>query len=280
MTDPASQVPPAGEAQCPSCGCAVAAGAAYCPSCGRAVAAAPPEVDIGGWVKAGWDLFARNLGPAIAIPLLIIVPAIAFVFVAYFGGIVVAMLADALKNGENGRGFIALGIYGVIVGLGVLLLALILPALTAGIYACFLEGMRTGKLTASKLGAGFGQWWAATWVGWLMGLAVLLCLPFFLVLVGFLAVYVVAGLYWLALFHVVDQRRGGMEALGFAWRATTQGRFWMMLLFTFLILTLINAGASAMWLGMLVSTPIGIGALAAGYEALRKREQGRPHHGA
>jgi len=268
MTDPVSQVPPAGEAQCPSCGRGLASGAAYCPSCGRAVAATPPEVDIGGWVKAGWDLFVKNVGPAIAIPLLIIVPAIALIFVAYFGGIVVAMLADAYKS--KGA-FVALGIYGAFVGLGVLLLALVLPALTAGVYACFLEGRRTGKLTASKLGTGFGQWWAATWVGWLTGLATLLCIPFFFVLVGLPAMYAIWGLYWLALFHIADQRCGGIEALGFAWRAMTQGRFWMMLLFTFLILTLINAGASAMWFGILVTMPIGIGALAAGYEALRKR---------
>jgi len=237
---------------------------------GEAAASAKPEVDIGGWVKAGWDLFAKNIGPAIGIPLVVVVPAIGSVLAGYFGFIILALLSDQHKRGGA---LIATEVIGVVFGIGLLILALAMPALEAGTYACFLGGIRTGKLTAANLGAGFRQWWACTWVTWVMGLATLLCLPLVIILVGLPLLCGVHSLRWLALFRIVDQGRGGMEALAFAWNAM-RGRLWMMLLFTFLMVILMAAGASAMYFGVLVTAPIGVAALAAGYEAMSKRARG------
>ena len=96
------------------------------------------------------------------------------------------------------------------------------------------------------------------------------CVPFFLVIVGIPAFFAVLGLLWLSLLRIVDERRGGMEALGFAWE-TMRGRRWMMLLFTLLMFALANAGAQAMWVGVLATTPIAMASLAAGYNDLSKR---------
>jgi len=237
---------------------------------GEAAASAKPEVDIGGWVKVGWDLFAKNIGPAIGIPLVVLVPAIGSVLAGYSGVMILAVLSDQHKRGGA---LIAIEVLGVVFGVGLLILALAMPALEAGTYACFLGGIRTGKLTAANLGAGFRQWWACTWVTWVMGLVTLLCLPFVIILVGLPLLCGIHSLRWLALFRIVDQGRGGMEALAFAWNAM-RGRLWMMLLFTFLMVTLMTAGASAMYFGALVTAPVGVAALAAGYEAMSKRARG------
>jgi hypothetical protein len=237
---------------------------------GEPAAGAAPEVDIGGWVKAGWEMFAKNIGPAIGIPLVVLVPVIVFVLFGYFGVIILAIMSDQHKSGA---GLLAMGLLGSLLGLALLVLALVMSALSAGVCACFLDGLRTGKLTTARLGAGFRNWWACTWVAWVLGLAMLLCLPFVIILVGLPALYAIHTLTWLALFRIVDQGRGGMEALAFAWNAM-RGRLWMMLLFTFLVVTLMTAGVSTMYVGVLVTVPIGVAALAAGYEAMSKRARG------
>ena len=213
-------------------------------------------------------MFANNIGPAIGIPLVMTVPLFGFFFISYFGSFVLMMLADK-HSGDFTR--TTMYVLGAIVGLVLLIFALVLPAVEAGVYACFLGGVRTRKLTADKLGAGFRQWWACTWVAWASWLATLICLPFVVVLVGLPALYAVQTVKWLALCRIVDKGQGGMEALAFAGNAL-QGRLWMMLLFTLLAITLMGAGASAIYLGILVTVPIGLGAMAAGYHALSARQ--------
>ncbi|HUT73565.1 MAG TPA: hypothetical protein VM221_01870 [Armatimonadota bacterium] len=236
-------------------------------SCGRALDYAPPDVDVGGWVKRGWDVFVNNIGPSIAIPLVMLVPLIGLGILVYVGIIGAVITADAVgARGEK----IALAAMGSLFGLLGLFVAFLMPALLGGIYACFLAGARTGKVTAAHLGDGFRQWWACTWVCWVLGAASLVALPFTLVLIGLPVLYGIQSLLWLALMRIVDTRRGGMDALDFAWNAM-RGRLWMMLLFTFLMTTLMNAGVSAMYLGALVTTPIATAALAAGYDALSRK---------
>jgi len=263
MTDPESQIPPAEAAQCPACGSSIGAGASHCPACGSAVGGAHPDVDIGGWVKAGWDFFARNAAAAIGIPL-VVVPVIGFFIIAYVGFVITTIAASQITHAAA-----ALAAAGAFAGIVVLVLVLGLPALAGGVCACFLAGVRSGKLTAERLGAGFRQWWACTWIAWVLNLATWLCLPFMPLLVGILALFMVLNLWWLALFRVVDGGRGGIEALSFA-ASAMRGRLWAMLAFTLLALTLMSAGISAMYLGLAVTVPIGIAALAAAYDALSK----------
>jgi len=264
---PGSEEPAAGF-RCSSCGTVTSQPARYCPSCGRRLAGEAPDMDIAGWVEAGWRLFLRNIGLAIGIPLIVIVPMIAFFVFGYFGFIGVAVLSDGAPRALRVAG-IALG---ALLGLGALVLALAMPALQAGIYACFVDATRTGKLTTGNLWAGFRHWWACTWVTGLLGFAMVMTLPLALVVIGIPLHLGLFSLMWLSLFRIVDERRGGMEALSFAWRVM-HGRLWMMVLFTFLIYILMSAGVMGMYFGVVVTVPIGMGALAAGYDSLSKKER-------
>lgn len=260
-----------GERRCSFCGSAASESARYCPACGRALDHAPPDVDIAGWVQTGWNAFVKNIGPAIAIPLVVLVPVIALAIVGYFGFFGMAIAAQ--EFGGTRGGMIALGVMGAVFGLMGLFFVFLMPALQAGIYACFLQGVRSGEVTAARLGDGFRNWWACTWVSWVLGAATVACVPFMLVIVGIPVFFGIKSLLWLSLLRIVDKRQGGMEALDFAWNAM-RGRLWMMLLFTFLMLVLTMAGNAAMYIGVLVTTPIAVASLAAAYSDLSTRRPG------
>jgi hypothetical protein len=265
MTDPGSELEPVA-AQCPSCGNPLEASAQSCPACGAPAGYQPPAVDVSNWVKAGWETFARNIAPAVAIPLVVIVPFIALFLAAYFGFIILMMLA-----GPGGNPIAALEFGGVFFGIVIIIFALVMPALTTGVYACFLEGVRTGKVTASHLGVGFRNWWACTWVTWVLNLVMFVCMPFAMILIGIPLVLGFATLQWLALLRIVDRRCGGIEALGFAWEAMT-GRMWAMIAFTLLIATIkLVGGVGGYLIGLVVAAPIIFGALAAAYDGLSRR---------
>jgi hypothetical protein len=266
-TQPGSPQEPSPERRCEACGAPLEGSARYCPSCGRPASVPAPDVDIAGWFRSGWNVFVNNIGIAIGLPLLIVVPVVAVFLFAYVGSIPLAITADS----HHGPSVLALVIVGSVFGFLLLILALVMPALTAGTYACFLQGIRTGKVTAAGLKAGFRNWWACTWVVWVMQLATLVCLPFVLLfLVGFLGILVVQMLSWLALLHIVDKERGGIEALSFAWNAM-RGRFWMLIVFTLVVQIVMNAGVAAVYLGLLATAPIGMAAFAAAYDALSKK---------
>jgi len=254
---------------CPACGATVDAAAKYCPGCGRATQYPPPDVDIGGWIKAGWNLFVNNIGDAIAIPLIVVVPVILF----FIGGYIGFAILVALNAPHRGVvPLIAMAAFGGLMGLVAVAFALVMPALWAGVPACFLNGIRTGKLTAADLGVGFRHWWACTWVAWVLQVAGFMCLPLMFIVIGLPLFYLVATVSWLALFRIVDKGCGGFEALDFA-AAALRGRLWMMLLFTFIGMALAQAGLMGMYLGVVITTPIAIAALAAGYEALRGKTE-------
>jgi hypothetical protein len=258
--------PPPGEQHCSGCGAAVNPLASYCSSCGRPLGIVPPEVDIGGWVQTGWRLFTGNVATAIGLCLLLVVPVFMTLGLLYFGGFGLVFFStpgpEVPKTG--------LVVVASVMGTGVLLLVLLLPAMRAGIMACFLDGMRTGKLTTGKLWVGFRHWWACTWVSWLLGLALLISLPFNLILIGIPISLGINTLLWLALFHIGEQERGGGEALAFAWNAL-RGRFWPMILSTLLVGLMMGAGAMAMYFGVIVTVPLGLASFAAGYDALSRQ---------
>ncbi len=257
--------------RCAYCGSPVDESARYCPACGRLPHQPAADVDIARWMKRGWEMFVSNIGPAIAIPLVMLGPLLALAIIGYFGFIGAAFAASAFEHTHARAGAIVAAVMAGIGGLIVLSLLLVLPALSAGIYACFLDAVRGGRLTAARLGAGFRSWWACTWVSWALGAGMVACLPFMVILVGMPVFYGLLSLWWLSLLRIVDQQRGGLEALDFAWQ-TMRGRMWMMLLFTFLMFTLMNAGMAAMYLGMLVTTPIAMAALTAAYDDLSARK--------
>ena len=93
--EPGSEQPSAQGRQCASCGAPLDESFRHCPSCGQPAAQAVPEVDIAGWVRAGWNLFVNNIGLAIGIPLVLIVPAFAVGIFGYAGFIVLCFLGDA-----------------------------------------------------------------------------------------------------------------------------------------------------------------------------------------
>lgn len=261
----------AGQPRCPYCGAAADQSARYCQSCGRSLASPAPDVDIGGWVQAGWRLFVNNIPVAIGIPLIVVVPMIGFFFGGYFGFLALAMLMEQDLHLPK----IALIIVASMLGLVALLLALAMPALHAGIYACFLDGLRSGRLTAGNILAGFRQWWACTWVFWMLGAAMVACVPFMLILVGIPAYFAIFTMLWLSLFRIVDRRRGGAEALSFAW-AAMRGRLWVMLLYTFLMFILMNAGVMGFYFGIVVTAPIATAAMAAAYDSLSRKLEAPP----
>ncbi|MBE9566701.1 MAG: hypothetical protein IMF16_08120, partial [Proteobacteria bacterium] len=202
---------------------------------------------------------------AIGIALLAVVPGIAFFIFAYFGMFGVMILADSEIDAPR----MAAPLLGAMLGVMLLALAVVMPALQGGVYACFLEGMRTGKLSVGNIWAGFRNWWSCTWVNWVLVTAIFLCLPFVFLLVGIPAILAVQSLMWLSLFRIVDKGQGGVEALSFSW-GIMRARPWMMLVYTCLVFVLMNSGAMFMYLGALVTTPIAIGVLAAAYESLSR----------
>jgi hypothetical protein len=264
---------PVGARPCPSCGAPSDESARYCASCGRASAGSPGGVDIGNWVSAGWALFRTDIPMAVAIPLIVLAPAIVFFMVGYLGMVAMALLTEE----GSGVPHLVPMLLGALLAAVALCLALAVPALQGGIYACFLQGIRTGKLTADNLWTGFGRWWACTWVTWMLGGAAALCLPLMLILIGFPLLLGLLTLHWLSLFRIMDKGRGGIEALSFAGRAL-RGRLWIMLLYTLLMFTLMNAGVPAMYFGVLVTIPIADAALAAGYDSLSKEQEPAPVH--
>ena len=263
MTSDSGSQPPTAGSSCPSCSVGPAAAAPCCPDCGRPWAAAAPEADITRWMKAGWALFLRDIPMAIGISLLAVVPIVAFVIFAYFGMFGVLILADSKGDAPQ----VLAILLGAVLGLMAMALALVMPAIQAGVYACFLEGIRTGKLSAGNIWAGFRNWWSCTWVNWVLVPAIFLCLPFVFLLVGIPAILAVQSLLWLSLFRIVDKGQGGIEALSFSW-GIMRARPWMMLVYTCLVFVLMNSGMMFMYLGALVTVPIAIGVLAAAYESL------------
>jgi len=259
------------ERRCPFCGAAADAAAPSCPYCGRALPARVGDTDIGKWVSAGWAVFLTNIPVAVALPLLVVISTIGFFMLGYFGFFAVAILAD---EGVGIPRLVPIGL-GAILAAIALLLAVTVPALQGGVFACFLQGTRTGKLTADHLGVGFRRWWACTWVTWLLGGAMMLCLPLMFILIGFPLLLLLYTLQWLSLFHIVDKGRGGMEALSFACECL-RGRMWIMLVYTLLMLVLMNAGVAAMYMGILVTVPIGYAALAASYDSLSREQEPAP----
>ncbi len=237
-----------------------------CPACGPSA-----DVDIGGWVSAGWTLFVRDIPIAVAIPLIVVIPVIALAMPGYFGMFGMAIISEERSHLPA----IVPIAFGALFGMIFLALGVFWPALQGGVYACFLQGIRTGRLTADNLWAGFRRWWACTWVSWLLGGASVLCLPLLFILVGFPLLLGLLTLQWLSLFHIVDKGKGGMEALSFSWRVL-RGRLWVMLVYTLLMFTLMNAGVAAFYFGVLVTVPIGDAALAAGYDALSKEQEAAP----
>jgi hypothetical protein len=252
----------------PACGHLSDASARYCPQCGRPLTPAAPEWDITEWVKAGWALFLRDLPMAIGVSLLWVVPVIVFVVFGYFGTFGVAILADA---GTDAPRALAL-LLGAILALLVVGMSVAVPALQAGVYACFLEGIRTGRLSPDKVWAGFRNWWACTWVSGTLWSVVLLCLPLMFILVGIPIAVGIVSLLWLALFRIVDTGRGGMEALSFAW-GVMRDRLWLMLVYTLLVMVVMEAGVMCMYIGVVVTVPIGIAALAAAYDSVKRERE-------
>jgi hypothetical protein len=200
-----------------------------------------------------------------------VVPAIMLFGLLYFGSFGLALLSGPEADVSN-PGFIILA---SIIGLVVLVLVLFLPAIRAGIFACFLEGLHTGRMTTGKLWIGLRNWWACTWVSWLLGLALLICLPFNFILIGIPVSLGINTLLWLALFRIGEKGQGGGEALTFAWDAL-RGRFWPTILYTLLVSLMMGAGVMAMYFGVIVTIPLGIASLAAGYEALSKQSEVGP----
>jgi hypothetical protein len=254
--------------RCPSCGAVSDGSLPHCPACGQTLAAAEGTPDIGKWVSAGWALFLRDIPIAVAIPLIVIVPTIGFLAAGYFGMIAMAIVSEH-ESSLPGRMPVILG---VLAGTMVLTWGLAVPALQAGAYSCFLHGIRTGRLTADSLWAGFRRWWACTWVSCLLGGAAVLCLPFVFVLVGIPLLFGLFTLHWLSLFRIVDKGRGGVEALSFGCRVLSR-RPWAMLVYSLLVFALMNAGVMGAYIGVFVSVPIGYGILAASYDSLSKEQE-------
>jgi hypothetical protein len=50
-----------------------------------------------------------------------------------------------------------------------------------------------------------------------------------------------------------------------------RGRFWMLLVFSFLVQILMNAGVAAVYLGVMATVPIGFATFAAAYDALSRK---------
>ncbi len=250
--------------RCPSCGAVSDGSLTTCLSCGRALAGGEGgSLDIAKWVSSGWGLFLRDIPMAVAIPLIVTVPVIALLVASYFGSIVMIILSES--KGPNVVPLVS----GIVIGTMILLSGLALPALQAGVSACFLHGIREGKLNAVHIWAGFRHWWACTWVGSLTTAAVILSIPLLFILIGFPLLLGACTLYWLTLFRIVDKGRGGIEALSFAFRVVGS-RMWPMLVYSLLVMTLMSAGMMAMYIGVLISVPIGYAILAASYDSLSK----------
>ena len=254
--------------RCPSCG-AVSDGSPHsCPSCGHMSVAGDGAFDIGKWVSAGWALFLRDIAMSVAILLVVIAPIVCLCVGSYFGIIVMAMLSEPKSAVPRAVPIMM----GAVLGAVALIAGLVVPALQAGACSCFLNGIRTGRLTADSLWTGFRHWWACTWVSGLLAGAELLCLPFMFVLVGIPLLFGLFTLHWLSLFRIVDRSRGGVEALSFSFRVLSR-RPWAMLVYYLLVFTLMTAGVMAMYIGVLISVPLGYGILAASYDSLSKEQE-------
>jgi len=267
MTDQTGPQQPATGQACPACGHVAPAPVRYCPQCGRPWAA-PQEPEFIQWAKAGWALFVRDIPMAVGLSLVVVVPCAAVVIFCYFGFFGVAVLADPTTDAPV---WLAV-LLGGLVALLALAMSVVVPALQAGVYACFLEGMRTGRLSFDKIWTGFRNWWACTWVSGTLGSAALLCFPLLFILIGIPIVVGIVGLAWFSLFRIVDKERGGMEALSFAWRVMWE-RLWLRLVFVLLLMALMNVGVAGMYIGVFVTVPLAIAIFAAAYDTLGKERE-------
>jgi hypothetical protein len=259
---------PLADKPCPSCAVPLDETHRYCPACGRASVSAKGDQDIANWVRAGWMLFLKNVGAAVSIPLILIVPAIGGAMLWYASFIFGAIVSGARHRGGDPMPIMMLISFGALVLLG----ALLMPALQTGVYACFLRGIRTGSINADSLWTGFLRWWSCSWVSWVVGITTVLCIPLiFLFLLGIPLIVALFTVQWLALIRIADRGVGGMEALSFSFRVL-HGRLWMMLLYSLIVITLMNAGLMAFYLGIIITMPIGIAALTAAYDELSERD--------
>jgi hypothetical protein len=237
-------------------------------------------MDLRACLRSGWYLFARDPKAALLISLAVVGPIVALQLAVQ---VVLSHVGVAAPDEPPWTAW-------SIRNAAMLLEMLILPALGAGASACCLGAVRSGDLTTHNLGVGFSRWWACTWVTWLPFLAFFLFSSLLVLPMSF----VLLTPAWLGVFHIVDTDCGGIRALRYAWGAMPSA-VWQVVLLTFLTCLMIGAGFWVYWAVLFVSSPlsiaahrllslsiyavtlftlpIGLGALAAAYDALSKRER-------
>ena len=236
-------------------------------------------VNIGSWMGAAWDLFAKQWGNwlllMIAFLFLSSVPMVlGFVAFAILMGVNMTpgdmeamarnldkissqryadpepMINELMKGGAVGDLQQFLIITGLVVLFTVFVWSLIVPPLTAGIYRAAFNQMRTGQLEISDLFMGFEVFWPSV-IG--MGVVGLL-------IAAGLCLCIVPGLYiaitsYLMLPLLAEKRQGFRAALRDSRRIVRQD-FWSFALYFLLGAVILGISSAICGLLVLVTSPL------------------------
>ena len=166
------------------------------------------------------------------------VPAIIF----YIVGIVGVIAQSVRTQGDPDSAM--LGVMAIMYGL-LILGGFISLMLYPGMVNTALKQIRGQDIAVSDLFSGMRYFWGYFVASFYCGLGALACG------VGMYAVY---GLLFLALPLMIDREFSTMQAIGESWDTTKQN-FWFYVLFAFVAVLLGTIGASACYIGMVVTIP-------------------------
>lgn len=197
---------------------------------------------FGDWMNAIFRLWGANTMVWILQGLIFFCIAVlpAFIFYFIFMG---SMFAGGFRQPPAADSEM-LGLMLVMYGL-VFLGSIFSVFLYPGMVSSAIRQMRGEQITSTDIFSGMRYGLGYIAVSFLTGLGVLAC---------FVGVYALNGLLFLALPLMIDKGYSTSQAISTSWDTTKQN-FWLYVLFSFVVLLLGGVGASACYIGMIITMP-------------------------
>ena len=224
----------------------------------------PPGPGVGAWVSEAWQLVSANIGMAIAMMLLPLIPMLIVGVIMALSGLPAALSAMAAGGPEHvGEGLSALAGGSVLLGMIVsfVFLIIVMPALQLGILSCFWEMIQTKKLTFDKIMDGLPMFASAIGLGLLFGLINIVVsivagvIPILGQIAGLVVMFPLMAWMSLSLYQMAVQKVGTIDAIGAGWNLLMRD-FWILCLLGLVCWLIGLAGVIACLVGTFVAQPV------------------------
>ena len=197
---------------------------------------------FGDWMNELFRLWSANTGVWIVQGVIYfaiaVLPAILLYFI-FFGSMVISSFQHN-SNPDSDSITFAIVLYGLM-----LLAGLITAFLYPGMVLTALKQMRGKNISSTDIFSGMSYGLGYIAVSFLAGFGILACC---------LGIYVTNGMLFLALPLMVDKDYSTSQAISSSWETTKQN-YWLYILFCFVVTMLGSVGASACYIGLIITIP-------------------------